>query len=338
MAERLLGIQAARGGAAILVTVYHGGSMVSLPQYVGYNPTGEWFRFGHAGVDFFFVLSGFIIYFVHRGDFGRPERLGRYLWRRVTRVYPMYWLLTLVVVALALASPGGHHAMDFWYMVKSVLLLPQIGEPMLGVGWTLVYEVFFYTMFAVAIANGAAGVVAFGVWAGLLVLGLMVYYPVYALQFASSSYHFQFFIGMAVAFAVMRWGFPVPRLIAVIGGVAFLAVGLAENAGAFEWAGTASQILFGLAAGVIIGGLASAERAGALRAGPVAAWLGAISYVLYLSHVIVIGLTARALGIVGVVQVLPGWIVLVATTLTALAVAGGLHRYVERPVLAWARR
>ena len=96
--ERLDGVQAARGAAALLVVLYHCGRMLSLPQYVGRIPLGNVFEFGHAGVDFFFVLSGFIIMHVHRGDLGRPGRFGRYAWRRATRIVPMYWVVTAIVV------------------------------------------------------------------------------------------------------------------------------------------------------------------------------------------------------------------------------------------------
>ena len=44
------------------------------------------------GVNFFFVPSGFIIFFAHAKDVGRPARIGTYLWRRFARVYPTYWV------------------------------------------------------------------------------------------------------------------------------------------------------------------------------------------------------------------------------------------------------
>ncbi len=51
--KQLLGIQAARGIAALLVVLSHCEHMLALPQYVGHFPLGGMFRFGHAGVDFF---------------------------------------------------------------------------------------------------------------------------------------------------------------------------------------------------------------------------------------------------------------------------------------------
>jgi len=58
-------------------------------------------QFGHAGVDFFFVLSGFIIFFVHGKDIGKPSRLPHYVWRRFIRIYPVYWAVTLISIVLA---------------------------------------------------------------------------------------------------------------------------------------------------------------------------------------------------------------------------------------------
>jgi len=65
----------ARGVAALTVVLYHATRGLSLPQYLGYIPFGNSLGFGHAGVDFFFVLSGFIIMHAHTADIGRPERL-----------------------------------------------------------------------------------------------------------------------------------------------------------------------------------------------------------------------------------------------------------------------
>jgi exopolysaccharide production protein ExoZ len=64
----------ARGVAALMVVFYHTTRSLSLPQYLGYIPLNNVFGFGHAGVDFFFVLSGFIITRTHTVDIGRPHR------------------------------------------------------------------------------------------------------------------------------------------------------------------------------------------------------------------------------------------------------------------------
>src|ERR1700737_2029314 len=77
--EKLLGLQVLRGVAAVLVVLHHVAATLALPKYMGLVVAGGIFApLGRAGVDLFFVLSGFIIYYVHHGDIGRPRRLGRY--------------------------------------------------------------------------------------------------------------------------------------------------------------------------------------------------------------------------------------------------------------------
>jgi peptidoglycan/LPS O-acetylase OafA/YrhL len=130
--KRLLSIQAARGIAALLVVFYHAGRMIALPQYTGYIPLSGFFNFGHAGVDFFFVLSGFIIYFVHHEDIGRSDRLQRYAWRRATRIYPIYWIVTALVLVASMVHP---ERLDFAHIGKSLLLFPEDDDPIVGVAW-----------------------------------------------------------------------------------------------------------------------------------------------------------------------------------------------------------
>jgi exopolysaccharide production protein ExoZ len=84
-------LQACRAAAAILVVFYHTShGIFRLEKYFGHKPFGPVFDFGFAGVDFFFVLSGFIMIHVHAGDIGQPRMLAAYLWKRFSRIYPAY--------------------------------------------------------------------------------------------------------------------------------------------------------------------------------------------------------------------------------------------------------
>jgi exopolysaccharide production protein ExoZ len=147
---KLSGVQSARGVAALLVVLYHATRGLSLPQYLGYIPFGNCFGFGHAGVDFFFVLSGFIIMHAHAADIGKPERINRYLWRRVARIYPIYWIVTLIQASWAFFSEDSAIRLAPSHILNSLLLLPESIEPLVGVGWTLRSEMLFYIVFALA--------------------------------------------------------------------------------------------------------------------------------------------------------------------------------------------
>ena len=140
-------LQCLRGVACLLVVVYHV-AQAEIGLGLGFNPLKPFRWFGYAGVDVFFVLSGFIIASSNRADLGRATQLPRYLFRRLWRIYPTYWFALLVCVAAALWNPTV--ALALWNRLPdSALLLPQsIEAAVLPVAWTLTFEVMFYLAFA----------------------------------------------------------------------------------------------------------------------------------------------------------------------------------------------
>ncbi|MGL4420416.1 MAG: acyltransferase family protein, partial [Gemmataceae bacterium] len=87
----LRNVQALRGLACLFVVLYHvaGWEQLVWPRI----PVFGFYRyFGFAGVDLFFVLSGFIITHAHWKQIGQPRHLPTYLYRRLSRIYPVYWL------------------------------------------------------------------------------------------------------------------------------------------------------------------------------------------------------------------------------------------------------
>ena len=161
--SKLPGIEAARGIAAILVVFYHAARHLKLAT--GAMPFDGIAQLGHAGVDFFFVLSGFIIFFVNRKDIGSPTGLARYAERRFTRIYPLFWFALSVWLALALLSRSGP-ALTPGGVLLWASLLPSSGE--VGVAWTLQHEILFYLIFSVAILHRRIGIAVFGVWFALI--------------------------------------------------------------------------------------------------------------------------------------------------------------------------
>ena len=107
---------------------------------------------GAWGVDIFFVISGFIMCYItqNSGD--------HFFAKRIIRVVPLYWLGTLGVFCVALAFPSllNSTKADPIELVKSLLFIPfqkgQYIQPVLFLGWTLNYEMFFYLVFALSMA------------------------------------------------------------------------------------------------------------------------------------------------------------------------------------------
>ncbi|MEZ4715903.1 MAG: acyltransferase [Caldilineaceae bacterium] len=161
--------------AALLVVFYH---ITELSQ-TRFDSLflGGVFAFGFTGVDFFFVLSGFIILYVHGRDLGDERVLGAYAAKRFVRLYPIYWCVALVKIGVIFVVPAyaKAHEADLAFLVKSLLLIPQENLPIIGAAWTLSYEVLFYALFGVAILVGPRWAYRFALtWLALIALVFML--------------------------------------------------------------------------------------------------------------------------------------------------------------------
>ncbi len=333
----LRGIQAGRGVAALLVVLCHCERALSLPQYIGHMPLHGLAAFGHAGVDFFFVLSGFIIATVHHGDLGHPWALSRYAGRRISRILPPYWIVTLATVALAIVGHGWDGVPSPGHFVASLLLLPHNEEPILGVAWTLEREMLFYVLFGLAILDRRLAAVIVAVWVGLSAASVLL--PGIALGgWAAGPYDLLFSVGLITAWPTRRLDPRRPRLLALAGAVVFLGAGILEDAGLLPHEALQSRLVYGFASSVIILGLTTAERAGRLHVGRALDLLGAASYSIYLVHLMALTLTARALMEAGLIGQMPGWLTMTIATTVGVTAGIAFHMAVERPVSAAARR
>ena len=161
---KLPSIQVLRGLAALLVVLYHARTLELSGIAAAGSPDASLvnglFASGFAGVDLFFVISGFIMVWVTEDARSGPAASADFLFARFTRIYPVWWVaaaLGLVYAVLSgemllsdvqsgLKTPGGNAEAD--HVLKSFLLLPQPEFPVLLIGWTLIHEVYFYAVFA----------------------------------------------------------------------------------------------------------------------------------------------------------------------------------------------
>ncbi|MGC8476391.1 MAG: acyltransferase family protein [Acetobacteraceae bacterium] len=292
---KLRGVEAGRGIAAVLVVLVHATDMLKGPTLLGGLPLDGLFKFGRAGVDFFFVLSGFIIYYVHRGDLGRPGQLGSYAWKRFARIFPTYWVVLAGLGVIILFYPERDPATTSWGNIwASILLLPRLQDPILGVAWTLRHELLFYLLFAGLILNRTLGRVVLGIWAALLAWQIGVFTFTLHPWFTGMAgylpfrvFNFEFFFGMGVAVLLARGPARAPGWFLILGTALFFGNGLMESFGSVgpvEW--PPHQLLYGVASAMALYGAVGLERAGRLS---VPNWLfaiGSASYSIYLTHLI----------------------------------------------------
>jgi len=320
----------------------HTTSMLSGAAYLGDPAFGGLFAFGHAGVDFFFVLSGFIIAFIHASDVGRPDRLAGYARKRVVRIYPTYWAALALMGALLVVSPTAERTeQQLGTVLSSIFLLPWPTQPILQVSWSLVHEMMFYLLFGLLLLNRRLGVAALAVWGLITLWNIIVTWTTGAPQFSGllnslvfRIFNIEFFFGMAVAVAIRGRWIHRPRVMIVAGLALFLGVGLYESFGPaypVEW--PPRHLGYATGAALTLYGLAGAEVAGRLRTPRAFVALGAASYSIYLTHVIILLFVRQGALIVQPYLHLPPEVWFLAGA--SLAIGSGLvfHRLIEQPLL-----
>ena len=344
---KLLGVEAVRGIAALMVVLFHAGVLLSGPKDYGRPPFAGAFSSGRAGVDVFFVLSGFIITFIHTADIGRPGRLVSFARKRLLRIYPSYWVCTLILLAIMLISPTPdrreHHP---GFILSSLLLLPRMAEPLLGPGWSLRHELLFYGLFALSLLNRRLGAVVLTVWFAAITANIVAITATgsplaggLAGAWLFAPFNIEFLAGMGVTALVLRWRVPFPLMLLTAGIGLFLLCATAETrAGDALNVWPPLHVGYAAATALVLVGLVARERASGLRVPAALVALGDASYALYLLHIIVIMLGVFVLRHLRPIVALPLDAACPALVLAAVITALLFTRTVERPMLAFLRR
>jgi len=342
-ADNFGSVQALRGLAAVGVVLFH-----LLPFEAKYLPGSairpEGFSAGAAGVDVFFTLSGFVVTWTTMASAGGVGEAQRFLLRRLMRIYPPYWCVCAVLLVVLAAAPDllGRAAPP--YIATSLLLLPCAGRPLLLVAWTLVFEVYFYLVFAGVLSIGRSGrmrTVLLGGWV-LAVLVLRLWLrpsrSQVTLDLVLSPLVLEFAAGCAAAFlcradisARLGWA-------ALLFGALSLVAALVWSASllAMPWWRVAA---FGTSSALLLTGCVACDRIVSRVLPRVLCRLGDSSYSLYLSHLLSIAVVGHFWS---AQLAAAGWGNHLAALAVALAVAIGagsaMHGAVERPLLRAVRR
>jgi peptidoglycan/LPS O-acetylase OafA/YrhL len=308
---------------------------------------------GAIAVQFFFVLSGFVMLTAHRGDFGKASASLRFWWRRACRIYPMYWLALLIPLWYLYGSLTPRTA------AEQIFLQPVNVPDFVTTAWSLRYEISFYLIFGLCLLP-YIGRLLLAVWfltvcycwcPTSVIMGLHLpipslldaYYIGHSRDFLSpvsflSPCSFYFFAGLLGAWLFARFPFG-PA--AACGLLAAGCVGLAETMSllqnGYSYGPPHAFIYAGLSFAGIILGVSVLERAGQLRFGTLSRRLGALSYPLYILHEPLLlafdksfaSLKLSTAGLFGLGLLLLAGI---------YGICGGFAFYVDQPLQHWLRR
>jgi len=145
-------LQVLRGVAAIMVVFHHSIGSLKYYHHINYPFLNFIGSVGKFGVDFFFVLSGFIISFSATEKYGTPNGIKNYFLNRIIRIYVPYLPIGIAMFLIYKLLPGYSNSDRSISLLTSLTLLPD-GKPALSVAWTLTFEVFFYLFFCISFVS-----------------------------------------------------------------------------------------------------------------------------------------------------------------------------------------
>ena len=347
-------IQVFRGLASVGVLLTHCGLIFkqnfSQPFFNGV------FDFGGAGVDFFFVLSGFIIFYIHQKDIAHPEKAKLFFIKRLIRVYPLYWLVLGLKVgtSLLLGYDPDVKSRTFLEIFQAIVLFPQdrtvLSSSFLGVSWTLSFEMFFYVVFGLAIlfpkrlTAPLIGAWLLGSFANLM--GVLPLQPDSMLQiFWLSPLNLEFALGCFSAYLLRRYRFSNGQ--GIIGvGLFLLSISVvleiyATTHGVPPIVNLSSVVSYGIPCWVLIIGAVTLESERTVHVSPILSEIGNASYSIYLMHGFFINNMSKLLPKISSSIPQNFWLLNasgVGLAIVSLGLCYGVYRFIEKPMLEFCRK
>jgi exopolysaccharide production protein ExoZ len=303
-----ISIQYLRALAALGVVLWHGS--ISLLDHERFLIP---MRACTAGVDVFFVISGFIMFYT---TVDRPVSPQQFYLRRLIRIVPPYLAFTTAAFLIARAAPGltrtfSPRILDY---LRSILFIPYFNSanlgassltplvrPEVGQGWTLNYEIFFYAIFGACLLLPPRLRVRCLVLicVTLSLVGAIAHPKGAILSTYTDPLLLEFIFGVLLGYFFVRhfrdsWTAEESRKKLALAGAAFVIVALTTliTQNFFDW-GLSRSISFGVPALSLVSGALLLERSGYIPRVDFMLLLGNASYTLYLMHIFVLGILRR---------------------------------------------
>lgn len=333
------GLQALRALAALMVVVHHA---LEESLYAHAPPAApDWLTTaGAAGVDIFFVISGFIMLTIAFPSAGAPDTPLRFLSKRIARIYPLYWLAAAAVIAAWSVGFYDSLALTGASIVRSLLLLPS--EPLIvGVAWTLVHEMNFYVLFALTLLFRSPVASLCGV--AMLLLCQAIAAPSLQDEAARSVFSnpivLEFCFGLALGLVYRAWRMPRAHMqaLAALAFAALIAAPYFITHTSTGGLNPADRVWAWGAPAVLIVAASLHWRLGASVLGRLCVLLGDASYAIYLFHPFVMLAYAKALRSVAPLAAAPQLPVIALITAMSTALGLAVHVLIERRLTGAAR-
>lgn len=335
--DELGSIQFLRFVASTLVVLFH--TEVQLYRLSGGTRQSA-VPFAAYGTDLFFVISGFIMVYI---TFGGRQTFSDFMMRRVRRIVPLYWIYmtAFIVLWLGWRSAFNSSILELHHVLASFFFVPYphpvlgITQPLMPVGWTLNYYMYFYLIFAACLPLRPRLRVA-AVSSVLLCVVLLRYVwgsGAVALSFYGSPIVLEFVYGMLAALALLAVPtMPRPAILTMlVVAVAIFILGVRDGASESE-----NRVIFwGVSATFLLMGCVAYERRSGWFADGLSQRLGNASYSIFLSNLFSLGAMGLLFRYMHLYDIAGGEAVQFLLLFGALGFGYLAHVIIERPVIAY---
>lgn len=330
-----------RGVAALLVVFYH--VTGNAKEILHINFLFNFFSFGFAGVDIFFVLSGFIITYTSVKNIHLIKNIKNFFHRRFVRIFPNYWIITTIFLLIQILLPAfykTHYTFSLINLLNTYLLLP--GHVMVnGVSWTLTFELFFYIVFSLAFLIPDKKTVFFAVTIYAVVITLL---PLCGYNYTNnnswinvvtSPMIIEFFLGLLCAIFISHIPKNLSKVLIISGTLFFIMNGMLLNAGYRLMLNDFNRVIFfGVPALFIIAGVLKYEFYNKISTPSILLHLGDASYSLYLLHLPIIVACCKIIFLLKITNVIWVHIIFLAVIIVVCYASILYYNIIEKPIIS----
>jgi peptidoglycan/LPS O-acetylase OafA/YrhL len=327
-------LQAFRGFAALAVVAHH--AVISTNAFVGLVPgqVEAVLGMGYLGVDFFFVLSGFIIMYTHMEDERSAPAIRSYVFKRLVRIFTPYLPISIAMIALYDVLPGFSASGDRDFsLASSILLVPAEYPPALSVAWTLVHEMQFYAFFLLFYVSRRALIAGLFMWMCVTLISNLMFTPVGWARYPLSLLNVEFMFGVLAAWMVRARVVRIPPGFLVFTGVTLASAMLAIMDVDVDSLSVA-RLFFAFGLSLVVFGFALREKKCSLAWPSLLLLVGNASYSIYLVHSPLLSVSQRLAGGLAL-----GWLqALIFGVVVSVFVGWLYYRCIEQPALRFFRK
>lgn len=338
-------LQAIRAFAAIFVLLFHVAG--TFKSRFDYPIMSDIFGFGFSGVDLFFVLSGFIIYYTNSNKINY-ETTKDFLVKRFIRIFPIYWIALILTLSLYVAGKyffpytvtGASDTIKYIdaggisSIIKSFFLIPSDYRT-IYLAWTLSFEMVFYIIFGLCFFRNARFFnIILIIWIVLCCINTIFLKIDYMRNLNSNPFKafldpiiIEFFLGCIVAIFSLKYSKKYATPILILGGAFFMLSALFERE-VFGFNHQLTFLYFGIPSAMIIYGAANIN----FEVPKILIELGNASYVIYLFHEQIFSIMLKLIPIFKL-NTYSNSLLFLLSCLIILAICYVIHYCVEKPIL-----